>query len=277
MLRATGLDELPQLFNVLRGEMSLVGPRPEMPQIVAAYDDIERRRLNAKPGITGLWQLSPDRAHEIHDNIEYDLFYIGHQNTVVDVLILGETALFAFLATKRAVAQLFSSVFGGRGKAHHPAAEQPQAVGLPGGVQPGSGHVVVALDQRCRPSEPSSWSQFIPPAVALSQHWRVKLLVASRNGRRFDEIANGSRVLVISSDLPSPEYIEYLGLDSVEAAMSPTAVVVTDLHHVASWAKDNGVSLVEIGTDGASYRSGRAPLSAKMLQELHTAFRARAS
>jgi exopolysaccharide biosynthesis polyprenyl glycosylphosphotransferase len=94
-LRRTSLDELPQLINVIRGEMSLVGPRPEMPFIVEEYSAIHRQRLAVKPGITGLWQLSADRAHSIHENIEYDLYYIRHQNFFMDVAILLHTLLFA--------------------------------------------------------------------------------------------------------------------------------------------------------------------------------------
>jgi len=75
-LRRTSLDELPQFVNVLLGDMSLVGPRPEMPFIVEQYTQLQRRRLSVKPGITGLWQLSADRAFLIHENIEYDLYYL---------------------------------------------------------------------------------------------------------------------------------------------------------------------------------------------------------
>jgi exopolysaccharide biosynthesis polyprenyl glycosylphosphotransferase len=91
ILRRSSLDELPQLFNVLRGEMSLVGPRPEMPFIVASYGPVERGRLRAKPGITGLWQISHARNAPIHENIDYDLFYIEHQNTFLDLAILLST------------------------------------------------------------------------------------------------------------------------------------------------------------------------------------------
>jgi hypothetical protein len=76
LLRRTSLDEFPQLFNVLLGQMSLVGPRPEMPFIVEQYTLMQRQRLAVKPGMTGLWQISADRAFLIHENIEYDLYFI---------------------------------------------------------------------------------------------------------------------------------------------------------------------------------------------------------
>jgi exopolysaccharide biosynthesis polyprenyl glycosylphosphotransferase len=95
-LRHTCIDELPQLVNVLKGEMSLVGPRPEMPFIVEQYEAIHRRRLMVKPGITGLWQLSADRSSPIHHNISYDLYYLRNRNLLMDVAILLHTAVFAF-------------------------------------------------------------------------------------------------------------------------------------------------------------------------------------
>jgi lipopolysaccharide/colanic/teichoic acid biosynthesis glycosyltransferase len=94
-LRRTSLDELPQLLNVLEGNMSLVGPRPEMPFITRQYTDQHRQRLQVKPGITGLWQLSGDRAYLIHENIEYDLYYIQHRNFFMDLAILLHTTVFA--------------------------------------------------------------------------------------------------------------------------------------------------------------------------------------
>jgi exopolysaccharide biosynthesis polyprenyl glycosylphosphotransferase len=95
LLRRTSLDELPQLMNVLKGEMSLVGPRPEMPFIVEHYDERHQQRLLVKPGITGLWQLSADRAFLIHENIHYDLYYIKNQGFFMDVAILLHTLVFA--------------------------------------------------------------------------------------------------------------------------------------------------------------------------------------
>jgi len=92
LLRRTGLDELPQLINVLRGEMSIVGPRPEMPFIVDKYGPLERERLNIKPGITGLWQISKERKKLfIHENMDYDLYYVEHLSFNLDLAILVKT------------------------------------------------------------------------------------------------------------------------------------------------------------------------------------------
>ncbi len=94
-LRRMNLDELPQLLNVLLGTMSLVGPRPEMPFIVERYSAKHRERLQVIPGITGLWQLSVDRAFPIHQNIEYDLYYIRNRGFFFDLAILAHTLMFA--------------------------------------------------------------------------------------------------------------------------------------------------------------------------------------
>ena len=94
-LRRTCFDEVPQLWNVLRGEMSLVGPRPEMPFIVDRYNALQRCRLSVKPGITGLWQLSGDRRCLIHENLEYDLYYLRHGNFFMDMAVLLHTVVFA--------------------------------------------------------------------------------------------------------------------------------------------------------------------------------------
>jgi exopolysaccharide biosynthesis polyprenyl glycosylphosphotransferase len=94
-LRKTSFDELPQLINVLTGDMSLVGPRPEMPFLVDQYNEYQRQRLEAMPGITGLWQLSADRAFHIHENIQYDLYYFRHRGFFMDLAILLHTIIFA--------------------------------------------------------------------------------------------------------------------------------------------------------------------------------------
>jgi exopolysaccharide biosynthesis polyprenyl glycosylphosphotransferase len=90
-LRRYSLDELPQVFNVLQGDMSIVGPRPEMAFIVERYGPIERERLRAKPGLTGLWQISYARGEAIHENMEYDIYYIEHQSLLLDVVIIALT------------------------------------------------------------------------------------------------------------------------------------------------------------------------------------------
>jgi exopolysaccharide biosynthesis polyprenyl glycosylphosphotransferase len=90
-LRRSSLDELPQFWNVLKGDMSLVGPRPEMPFIVAQYNEEQRERLKVKPGITGVWQISAVRGEPIHANMEYDLFYIEHRSLLLDLIIMIKT------------------------------------------------------------------------------------------------------------------------------------------------------------------------------------------
>jgi len=90
-LRKTSLDELPQLFNVLRGSMSLVGPRPEMDFVVKEYNAWQKRRLDVKPGITGLWQVMGRKDLPLNDNLEYDFYYIRNQSLMLDVAILLRT------------------------------------------------------------------------------------------------------------------------------------------------------------------------------------------
>lgn len=100
VLRCLSLDELPQLFNVFRGDMSMVGPRPEMPFLVKQHNGEHRERLQVKPGITGLWQLSRDRRKPIHENIHHDLYYIRNRNFFLDLAILLHTP---FGATREAI------------------------------------------------------------------------------------------------------------------------------------------------------------------------------
>jgi exopolysaccharide biosynthesis polyprenyl glycosylphosphotransferase len=90
-LRRKSLDELPQLWNVLRGEMSLVGPRPPLPREVAKYDVWHRRRLSMKPGMTGLWQIGARRHPEFDHWVRKDLEYIDHWSFWLDLKILART------------------------------------------------------------------------------------------------------------------------------------------------------------------------------------------
>jgi len=102
LLRKSGLDELPQFLNVIKGEMSVVGPRPEMPFLVAQYTPRQRRRLSVLPGITGLWQISEARREPIHENLQYDLYYIRNRSAWLDFLIIARTCLI-LIRPRRAV------------------------------------------------------------------------------------------------------------------------------------------------------------------------------
>lgn len=88
ILRKTSLDELPQLFNVLRGEMSLVGPRPPLEREVAEYTDYDRQRLTVKPGCTGLWQISGRSNLSFAQMVNLDIRYIRERGLFLDLKIL---------------------------------------------------------------------------------------------------------------------------------------------------------------------------------------------
>jgi exopolysaccharide biosynthesis polyprenyl glycosylphosphotransferase len=90
VLRRMSIDELPQLLNVLRGQMSLVGPRPALPSEAARWDPMLRQRLRAKPGITGMWQVS-GRSDATEDYGQLDLYYVDNWNLVADLVILART------------------------------------------------------------------------------------------------------------------------------------------------------------------------------------------
>jgi lipopolysaccharide/colanic/teichoic acid biosynthesis glycosyltransferase len=97
-LRKTSLDELPQLFNVLRGEMSLVGPRPCLPYELEQYQDWHRRRLAVIPGCTGLWQVAGRSAVDFNDMVILDLFYIDNMSPLFDLRIIFRTLPVMLLA-----------------------------------------------------------------------------------------------------------------------------------------------------------------------------------
>jgi exopolysaccharide biosynthesis polyprenyl glycosylphosphotransferase len=91
IIRKWSIDELPQLFNVVRGQMSLVGPRPPLPREVEQYDRWLRGRLHVKPGITGLWQVNGRHELTFEDYVRYDLFYVRNWSLALDVSILWRT------------------------------------------------------------------------------------------------------------------------------------------------------------------------------------------
>jgi exopolysaccharide biosynthesis polyprenyl glycosylphosphotransferase len=93
VIRRFSLDEMPQFFNVLRGEMSLVGPRPPLPAEVERYTDDVRRRLAVRPGMTGLWQVSGRSDLSWEDSVRLDLYYVDNWSIVQDLAILSRTLL----------------------------------------------------------------------------------------------------------------------------------------------------------------------------------------
>ena len=101
LLRKTSLDELPQLLNVLKGEMSLVGPRPCLPYEFEIYKDWHKKRLSVRPGITGLWQVAGRSEVAFEDMVLLDLYYVYNRNIALDMNVVYET-IFAVLAKKGA-------------------------------------------------------------------------------------------------------------------------------------------------------------------------------
>jgi lipopolysaccharide/colanic/teichoic acid biosynthesis glycosyltransferase len=99
VLRRLSIDELPQLWNVVRGEMSLVGPRPTLRYQVDQYDERQRHRLDVRPGITGWAQVHGRASLPWPERIELDLWYVGHRSLLVDVAILLRTPLVLFSGT----------------------------------------------------------------------------------------------------------------------------------------------------------------------------------
>ena len=91
VLRRYSLDELPQLINIARGEMSLVGPRPALPSEVAQYAPDQYRRLAVKPGLTGLWQVSGRADLSWEEAVRLDLLYVDNWSLGLDAAILGRT------------------------------------------------------------------------------------------------------------------------------------------------------------------------------------------
>lgn len=93
LLRMTSLDEMPQLWNIIKGDMSFVGPRPEMPFLVDQYSAVDRQRLDVVPGLTGLWQVSGRKDIPLHENLGLDLYYVAHRGFWLDIKILLKTII----------------------------------------------------------------------------------------------------------------------------------------------------------------------------------------
>jgi len=124
LLREYHLDELPQLWNVLMGDMSLVGPRPTVPEQVERYTPRERRRLDVRPGVTGLAQVSGNNALDWNERIEVDLRYVDQASLGLDLRILARTVLTVLRK---------QGVYAADGRVH----DKPASVNAPTG--PGAG------------------------------------------------------------------------------------------------------------------------------------------
>jgi exopolysaccharide biosynthesis polyprenyl glycosylphosphotransferase len=264
ILRIGGMDELPQLINVLRGDMSLVGPRPEMPFIVDRYGRLERERLTVKPGITGVWQLSADRHSEIHENIEYDLYYVSHASIMLDLVILIETALFTFglvigglrRHAEAPAVRVQAEARNGRvwrGATNRLAEAQFTSFGTSELIPSQDPYVLVALDQRRNGSIPQSWQRAVPAAQVLASQCPVKTLVAETNMQVFDRLLD--EPATPGTNRFRTEYALYRTLAELRELASKAILVVTDLEHVAYIARCAKVNTVMIEPGGARWAS----------------------
>ncbi|WP_455675926.1 sugar transferase [Pradoshia sp.] len=95
-IRKTSIDELPQLWNVLKGDMSLVGPRPPLPREVESYTEYHKQRLSVVPGCTGLWQVSGRSSVGFETMVELDLYYIRNRNFFYDLKLICKTIIIIF-------------------------------------------------------------------------------------------------------------------------------------------------------------------------------------
>ena len=98
LVRKTSLDEIPQLINVLKGEMSLIGPRPLLPEYLHLYNDFQRRRNEVRPGISGWAQVNGRNTISWEQKFEYDVWYVDHQNFSLDLKILLMTVKKVFVS-----------------------------------------------------------------------------------------------------------------------------------------------------------------------------------
>ena len=98
-LRRTSLDELPQFINILKGEMTLVGPRPPLQYEYDCYKEWHKLRLSVKPGLTGLWQVNGRSSVPFHEMVKLDLYYIGNWSLLLDFKIVIRTVPVMFAGT----------------------------------------------------------------------------------------------------------------------------------------------------------------------------------
>lgn len=249
ILRMTGLDELPQLLNVLRGEMSLVGPRPEMPFIVEDYTELERERLRVKPGVTGVWQLSPDREGAfIHANLEYDLYYIRYRSLALDLALLLETCFFMVEMAAYTVASLARGLVGrdARGEPTETTAATEEGGESIGGRRRRP-EVVIALDQRQDGGIPATWRKCL--GTFLGDGRALAVVVARSNVPIMETLVREAHA-GNGTGGPVPLFVPYEDRGTLFAAIEQAELVVTDLPHVASLARRREVKVVPPPTAG---------------------------
>lgn len=104
-IRKTSLDELPQLFNILKGEMSFIGPRPWIPEYYVWFTDEQKRRSDVLPGISGLAQVKGRNGINIFKKIEYDLYYVDHISLWLDIKLVFETVVQVFKKTNAEISE----------------------------------------------------------------------------------------------------------------------------------------------------------------------------
>lgn len=277
-LRMGGLDELPQVLNVLKGEMSVVGPRPEMEFIVAGYTAHERRRLQVKPGITGIWQISPDRHGEIHHNVEYDLYYIDYQSLLLDALILFETAvrtgemvMKGLLArgSTQPVGDVYEMPSDFELRTAHvddgPTVEEGTLV-LEHGARWRRDYLLVALDQRTADhGRPASWAPVCTAAFAISCRWPVKMVAAQANRPALNGILEKARHRM-GSGQARIAYVTAENEWEIRAHIASAALLVTDVEIFTDWAMEMGVS--SYLHPSGQRRVVRGPVSVRAVEEL---------
>ncbi len=105
VIRKTSLDELPQLFNILKGEMSFIGPRPWIPEYYEWFTDEQKRRSDVLPGISGLAQVKGRNGIHIFKKIEYDLYYVDHISFFLDIKLVFETIVQVFKKTNAEISE----------------------------------------------------------------------------------------------------------------------------------------------------------------------------
>lgn len=144
VLRSTSIDELPQLWNVLKGEMSLVGPRPALPAEVAEFDDELLRRHRVRPGITGLWQLEARNNPAFSAYRRLDLFYVDNRSSAMDLAILLETAVLLVATSLQTLGRIAGGMLRHRSRSHAEASRKAIGSCGDGGVKVASGAIEMA-------------------------------------------------------------------------------------------------------------------------------------